>query len=131
MSYFLFLFYTKLLDLFYTKMLDLNLAIVNCFCFLSQKLWLHNTFCISACKNTKKKTRLDPFCLFFVQNKFVLTKILPKWHLKSTFSVKKETVLGLSLSLDVLIYIIRYSKPKSEDWRFNLQVLWLHVYIHG
>ena len=54
MSYFLFLFYTKLLDLFYTKMLDLNLAIVNCFCFLSQKLWLHNTFCISARKNTKK-----------------------------------------------------------------------------
>ena len=51
-----------------------------------------------------KKTRLDPFCLFFVQNKFVLTKISPKWHLKSTFSVKKETVLGLSLSLDVLIY---------------------------
>jgi len=27
---------------------------------------------------------------------------------------------GLSLSLDVLIYIIRYSKPKSRDWRFNL-----------
>ena len=34
---FYFLFYTKLLDLFYTKLLDLYLAIVNCFCFLSQK----------------------------------------------------------------------------------------------
>ena len=29
-------------------------------------------------------------------------------------------IVGLGLSLDVLIYIIRFSKPESEDWRFNL-----------
>ena len=87
-----------------------------------RRFWLHNTFCIFRVQKYKISLTLYTFYTFFLQNMFILTWIRPKWHLKSAISVKKETVLGLSLSLDVLIYIIRYSKPKSEDWRFNLSV---------
>ena len=55
----------------------------------------------------------------------ILTKIRLKLHIYFILSIKKEIVdsiiAGLSLSLDVLIYIIRCSKPESDDYRFNLQ----------
>jgi len=54
----------------------------------------------------------------------ILTKIRLKLHIYFILSIKKEIVdsiiAGLSLSLDVLIYIIRCSKPESDDYRFNL-----------
>ena len=97
---------------FYTKLLDRCLAIVNCSCFMSQKIFASKHILHILCTKVQNFLALDTF---FLKNMLVLTKIRPMCHLKSTFSVKKETVLGLGLSLDVLIYIIRYSKPKLED----------------
>ena len=37
------------------------------------------------------------------------------WETSSRF-----TLQSLGLSLDMLIYIIRYSKPEADDCRFNL-----------
>ena len=53
----------------------------------------------------------------------ILTKKL-KLHIYFILSIKRETVdsifAGLSLSLDMLIYIIRYSKLEADDCRFSL-----------
>ena len=40
-------------------------------------------------------------------------------------------IAGLGLSLDVLIYIIRYGKLKSCCMRVYCLGLEIHVYIHG
>ena len=52
----------------------------------------------------------------------ILTKIRLKLHIYFILSIKKEIVDSIiaGLSLDVLIYIIRCSKPESDDYRFNL-----------
>jgi len=59
-----------------------------------------------------------------VQNEFDFNKIRLKLHIYFILSIKKEIVdsifAGLSLSLDMLIYIIRYSKLEADDCRFSL-----------
>ena len=54
----------------------------------------------------------------------ILTKIRLKLHIYFILSIKKEIVdsifAGLGLSLDMLIYIIRCSKPEADYCRFNL-----------
>ena len=58
-------------------------------------------------------------------------------HLRSnSWSQSKEKLEdsgfgGLGLSLDVLIYIIRYGKLKSCCMRVYCLGLEIHVYIHG
>ena len=58
----------------------------------------------------------------------ILTKKL-KLHIYFILSIKRETVDSIfaGLSLDMLIYIIRYSKPEADDCRFNLLSLEVHV----
>ena len=64
------------------------------------------------------------FFSFFVQNEFDFNKIRLKLHIYFILSIKKEIVdsifAGLSLSLDMLIYIIRSSKLEADDCRFSL-----------
>ena len=53
----------------------------------------------------------------------ILTKKTKAAYLFHTINKKEivdSIIAGLSLSLDVLIYIIRCSKPESDDYRFNL-----------
>ena len=52
----------------------------------------------------------------------ILTKIRLKLHIYFILSIKKEIVDSIiaGLSLDVLIYIIRYSKLEADDCRFSL-----------
>ena len=57
-----------------------------------RRFWLQNTFCIFCVQKYKISLTLNSFCLIFLQNMLVLTKIRPKWQPKSTLSVKKETV---------------------------------------
>ena len=72
---------------------------------------------------TKKSLDSDSFCLFFVQNKSLLTKTRSNWNLNFIISIKRKepdfNIVSLGLSLDVLIYMIRYNKPESKACWFN------------
>ncbi len=61
--------------------------------------------------NIQKSLDSDSICLFFVQNKSLLTKTRSNWNLIFIISIKRKepdfNLVSLGLSLDVLIYIIR------------------------
>ena len=96
--------------LFYTRLHDFSLTIVNCKCFVSPEDWTSWTSTTFWLQKYKIILNSAPFFSFFVQNEFDFNKKL-KLHIYFILSIKRETVdsifAGLSLSLDMLIYIIK------------------------
>ena len=70
--------------------------------------------------NIQKSLDSDLFCLFFVQNKNLLTKTRSNWNLIFIISIKRKepdfNLVSLGLSLDVLIYIKGKVNPEHDDW---------------
>ena len=106
---------------FVLQSLTINASWVRRFCFITRSanfarkindfFRLYTHFTHFSCK----------ICLYLTHVKLKRHQIL------NLFLQLKEkrmdfNVASLGLSLDVLIYIIRYSKPKSEVWRFDLLV---------